>query len=61
MENNTILAFFGVPGVIELAILGLPLLIGGIVLLIHPRTRNNIAGTDLQKRVVAMENLILTL
>jgi UDP-N-acetylglucosamine 2-epimerase (non-hydrolysing) len=26
---------------------------------IHPRTRNNIAGTDLQKRVEAMDNLIL--
>jgi len=30
-----------------------------LVFPIHPRTRNNIAGTDLQARVEAMENLIL--
>ncbi len=30
-----------------------------LVFPIHPRTRNNIAGTDLQKRVEAMGNLIL--
>ncbi len=30
-----------------------------LVFPIHPRTRNNIAGTELQKRVDAMENLIL--
>lgn len=30
-----------------------------LVFPIHPRTRNNMAGTDLEKRVEAMENLIL--
>ena len=30
-----------------------------LVFPIHPRTRNNIKGTDLGKRVEAMENLIL--
>ena len=30
-----------------------------LVFPIHPRTRNNIRGTDLEKRVEAMENLLL--